>query len=128
MTRVNLSSRLKNAKPVSTDLVHLDACSAKVIYLEKNDIKPFLGTVYSGEIYIQHGLPKIVSRSVLTHESFHLSHYHPDESYWLGELQANLYAMWRDPFAWLCCLLYSLRPARIMLYARLFMKSNRYSA
>ncbi len=125
MVRVDLSVKLKNAIPVSSETVNVLGDNVKIIYLNKQDIGPFLGLAYNGNAYIQCELPESVQRAVVLHESYHLRC--PTDDYWNGELRANLYTMQCDFYAWLSCLIYSIRPARIFLYARLFASKGKYS-
>lgn len=78
------------------------------------------GYVHKQNIYIQTGLPKLVEHGVLTHEAYHYG----DTQKWWGvygmEIRANAFTMFHDPLGFLANLVYSLNPARIKTYWRLY--------
>jgi len=106
----------------------------RIKYVSKKKLYPAFGlALKNGErIFIRRDLPKIVQKSVLEHEKFHILDYRrlkkknkKKQNVFWSEIKANVYGLSRQPLGAIVTLVLDLSPSRLKMYLVSYKKSTK---
>ena len=86
----------------------------KIKFVSKNRLYPAFGEAKNNTVYVRNDLPNIVKKFIISHELYYLED--KTHNWFLRELKASFYGLFRHPFGFFICVIMSLSPYRLKFY------------